>query len=104
MRSLHERDLKAGLGRVPLPDALARNYPNADCQWGCQWVFPAAKICARPLKLRSASGTDPRFGPPQRYHAHETVPQRAIREARRRAGIAKPVEPHTLRHVSRRIC
>ncbi|MBI1816575.1 MAG: tyrosine-type recombinase/integrase [Deltaproteobacteria bacterium] len=39
-----------------------------------------------------------RFGPPQRYHLHETVPQRAIRDARRRAGIAKPVGPHTLRH------
>ena len=27
-----------------------------------------------------------------------SVPQRAIREARRRAGIAKPVGPHALRH------
>jgi integrase len=59
------------------------------------------------------SGSGPRLGlamgfpgrkdlhrrdPPQRYHVHETVPQRAIREARRRAGIAKPVGPHTLRH------
>jgi integrase len=56
-------------------------------EWGWQWVFPAARIC-----------TDPRFGPPQRYHLHESVPQRAIREARRRAGISKPVGPHTLRH------
>jgi len=87
VRRLHERDLKAGLGRVQLPDALARKYPNADREWGWQWVFPAAKIC-----------TDARFGPPPRYHLHESVPQRAIREARRRAGIAKPVGPHTLRH------
>lgn len=87
VRRLHERDLKAGLGRVQLPDALARKYPNADREWGWQWVFPAARIC-----------TDPRFGLPQRYHLHETVPQRAIREARRRAGIAKPMGPHTLRH------
>jgi len=98
VRRLHERDLKAGLGRVQLPDALARKYPNANREWGWQWVFPAGRICARPLKLRSASGTDPRFGPPQRYHQHESVLQRAIREAARKAGIAKPVGPHTLRH------
>jgi integron integrase len=87
VRRLHERDMQAGFGRVQLPDALARKYPNADREWGWQWVFPAARLCR-----------DPRFGPPQRYHLHESVPQRAIREARERAGIAKPVSPHTLRH------
>lgn len=83
----HQRDLNDGYGRVQLPGALARKYPNADREWGWQWVFPAARIC-----------TDPRFGPPQRYHLHESVPQRAIREARLKAGIVKPVGPHTLRH------
>ena len=83
---VHERDLQAGLGRVQLPDALARKYPNANREWGWQWVFPAARIC-----------TDPRFGPPQRYHLHESVPQRAIHEAARTARIAKPLGPHTLR-------
>jgi len=87
VRRLHERDLAAGLGRVRLPDALARKYPNASREWAWQWVFPAARIC-----------TDPRFGPPQRYHQHESVLQRAIHEAARKAGIAKPVGPHTLRH------
>jgi integron integrase len=87
VRQLHERDLKAGLGHVQLPDALARKYPNANREWGWQWVFPAARIC-----------TDPRFGPPQRFHLHESVPQRAIHEAARKVGIAKPVGPHTLRH------
>src|SRR5271169_2582366 len=82
-----ERDMKTGLGRVQLPDALARKYPTANREWGWQWVFPAARIC-----------DDPRFGPRQRYRLHESVPQRALREARRRAGIAKPVGPHTLRH------
>ncbi len=38
----HQLDLGRGLGRVPLPDALARKYPDADRQWGWQWVFPAA--------------------------------------------------------------
>ncbi len=87
VRQLHRRDLRVGLGRVALPDALARKYPNADREWGWQWVFPPSKIC-----------TDPRFGEPQRYHLHESVPQRAIHEAARQAGIAKPIGPHTLRH------
>ena len=30
VRRLHERDVKAGFGRVQLPSALARKYPNAD--------------------------------------------------------------------------
>jgi integron integrase len=87
VRRLHGRDLTAGYGRVRLPHALARKYPNANREWGWQWVFPASRIC-----------TDPRFGSPQRYHVHESVPQRAIREAARQVGIAKPVGPHTLRH------
>ena len=86
---LHERDLAAGLGRVALPDALARKYPNADQEWGWQWVFPASRIC-----------TEPRFGAPQRYHLHDSVPQRAIHEAARTVGIAKPVGPHTMRSAS----
>ena len=87
VRRLHERDLAAGFGRVALPDALAHKYPNADQEWGWQWVFPAPRIC-----------TDPRFGLPQRYHLHDSVPQRAIHEAARTVGLTKPVGPHTLRH------
>jgi len=89
VRRLHAADMAAGLGRVLLPDALARKYPNADREWGWQWVFPATTISA-----------DPRGGARRRHHQHETVPQRAIREARRRAGITQPVGPHTLRHAS----
>lgn len=87
VRRLHAADVAAGFGRVLLPDALARKYPNADREWGWQWVFPATTISA-----------DPRSGERRRHHQHETVPQRAIRAARRRAGIVKPVGPHTLRH------
>jgi integrase len=38
---LHQRDVREGAGRVVLPQALARKYPNADREWGWQWVFPA---------------------------------------------------------------
>ena len=87
VRDVHARDLRAGYGRVQLPDALARKYPNASREWPWQWVFPAARLCR-----------DPRFGEPQRFRIHESVLQKAIHGAARDAGIGKPVGPHTLRH------
>jgi site-specific recombinase XerD len=41
---------------------------------------------------------DKRTGIRRRHHLHETVIQRAVREAARRAKIDKHVTPHTLRH------
>ena len=83
----HEHDLAHGAGRVILPFALDRKYPNAPADWSWQFVFPASRICR-----------DPRWGPPSRYHLHETVVQRAVAEAVRQAGLAKRVGPHTFRH------
>ena len=40
-RSLHEKDIAAGLECVHLPHALAVKYPNADRSWAWQWVFPS---------------------------------------------------------------
>jgi integron integrase len=87
VRRQHQRDLSEGLGHVTLPAALERKYPNAATDWGWQFVFPAARICR-----------DPRFGPPSRYHLHESVIQRAVTAAVRRTGIAKRVSCHTFRH------
>jgi hypothetical protein len=66
---------------------LARKYPQADRECGWQWIVPVSTISA-----------DTRTGERRRHRRHESVPQRAIREARRRVGIATPVGPHTLRH------
>jgi len=74
-------------GEVHLPSALARKYPRAGYEWGWQYVFPASR--------RSA---DPDDGVIRRHHLDESVPARALKEARRDAGIAKPVSAHTLRH------
>lgn len=87
VRQLHQRDLERGFGRVFLPEALQRKYPNADREWGWQWVFPASQM-----------GVDPRSGERRRHHLHESVLQRAIKEAARKVGLAKPVSCHTLRH------
>jgi len=40
VRVVHEKDLAEGWGRIPLPDALDRKYPNASREWRWQWVFP----------------------------------------------------------------
>lgn len=83
----HKADLAGGLGRVELPDALARKYPNADKEWGWQWVFPA-----------TSHYTDELTGQRRRHHLHESVLQRAFKEARLKARIAKPAGCHALRH------
>jgi integron integrase len=86
-RHVHRRDLDAGFGAVWLPDALARKYPGAAREWAWQYVFPA-----------SARSTDPRSGVTGRHHMDETVLQRAVKQAVRRARIDKPATCHTLRH------
>jgi len=83
----HEADLARGLGRVVLPFALDRKYPNAPTEWGWQFVFPASRVC-----------TDPRWGPPTRFHLHESVVQKAVAHAAQQAAITKRVSPHTFRH------
>jgi integrase len=83
----HRADLPRGLGRVVLPFALDRKYRNAATEWGWQFVFPTSRVC-----------TDPRWGPPTRFHLHESVVQKAVAHAARHAGITKRVGPHTFRH------
>ena len=83
----HEQDLAKGFGRVVLPFALDRKYQNAATAWGWQFVFPAARICR-----------DPRWGPPSRFHLHESVVQRAVAAAARKVGLTKQVGCHTFRH------
>ena len=86
-RRVHRDDLAAGHGQVMLPDALARKYTGAAREWAWQWVFPA-----------SQRSRDPRTGSVRRHHLDESVLQRAVKAAVRRAGIAKPATCHTLRH------
>jgi integron integrase len=87
VKQQHDEDLRKGLGRVALPNALARKYPNADKEWGWQWVFPA-----------TSHYIDRLTGQKHRHHLHESVLQKAFKEARFKAGIFKPATCHTLRH------
>jgi integron integrase len=87
VEALHSREVERGLGWVELPQALALKYPQAGRELGWQWVFPAS----RPY-LHDETGQV------RRHHLHESVLQRAVREAARAARLAKPATPHSFRH------
>jgi integron integrase len=87
VKTTHEADLADGWGRVVLPAALDRKYPTAPADWRWQWVFPQANR----WKNR-------RTGKEGRHHVHETLVQRAVKEAVGRAGVTKHVGCHTFRH------
>lgn len=86
VRTQHQRDLAAGTGRVALPGALARKYPQAAASWPWQWVFPATRHYV-----------DRETGERRRHHLHPSVIQRAVARAVRDAGLSKRASCHTLR-------
>ena len=84
---LHQRDLSEGLGAVALPHAFERKAPSACRQWAWQWVFPARRL-----------HFDDSAGERRRHHVHESVMQRAFKDALRASGVARRASCHTLRH------
>ncbi|MBD3336968.1 MAG: tyrosine-type recombinase/integrase, partial [Candidatus Eisenbacteria bacterium] len=87
VRALHQRDLAAGAGEAPMPNALRRKYPNAGREWAWQFIFPSRRL-----------GADLESGVIRRWHASPSTIQKAMRAAVRSAGITKPAGVHTLRH------
>jgi integron integrase len=87
VRRLHEQDLRAGHGRVLLPKALDRKYPNAPTEWVWQYVFPS-----------DALSRDLEDGTLRRFHMSPRTVQKAVKRAVRSAGIPKHATCHTLRH------
>lgn len=86
-KEIHSADLQSGFGAVYLPFALDKKYPNANREWGWQYVFPANK-----------RAIDPRSGVERRHHIGEQSLQRAIKHSIVKAGIAKQASTHTFRH------
>ena len=87
LRSLHQSDLEQGAGYTKLPGALHRKYPNAEREFGWQFLFPSAT-----LRL------DPVYNVMRRWHCSGSTIQKALRRACQNAGILKKVSCHTLRH------
>ena len=70
-----------------VPRRAGAEVSGMDREWGWQWVFPATRFY-----IERASGQR------RRHHLHESVLQRAVKQAVRSAGIPKPASCHTLRH------
>lgn len=87
VKTMYETDLINGYGSVYLPNALARKYPNAQKEWGWQYVFPSPRL-----------SQDPRSGQIQRHHLLETGIRRSVSQAVKKTDINKQVSPHTFRH------
>ena len=85
--ALHDKDLAAGYGGVFMPGALDRKWKNAARSLEWQWVFPAKTLTFVPDKNEH-----------RRYHMHESVFQRNLRTAVRKARIPKRITAHTFRH------
>lgn len=87
VEAIHQQDLADGYGRIELPHALARKYPNANREWRWQFVF------AQERRWRN-----PQTGEQGRHHVDESLVQRAVADAVRQAGLTKRVTSHTFRH------
>lgn len=87
VRDIHRQDVKDSWGRVQLPDAIARKYPNADRDWRWQWVFPQRR--------RWKNG---KSGEEGRHHLDPSVVQKAVKKGVVDAGLTKRAGCHTLRH------
>ena len=77
-----------GWGRVVLPDALDRKYPNAPAEWRWQWVFPQA--------TRWKNTADRRAGPASRARDGAAASGEGGGRAARASSSASSC--HTLRH------
>jgi integron integrase len=87
VKLLHQQDLQDGFGKVALPHALDRKLPQAPRDWAWQYVFPSAK-----------RSIDPRTNNEHRHHLHESVLQKAVNAAMRKAISTKRATCHSLRH------
>ena len=67
VQMIHQHDLELGYGRVELPNAVARKYPNANRDWNWQFVFP-----------QEHRSVDPQSGSQGRHHLHESLVQKAV--------------------------
>jgi integron integrase len=87
VKRIHQEDITKGYGAVHLPFAIAKKYPNAENEWGWQYVFPSAKLA-----------DDVQSKTKRRWHTSEATLQKAVRAASKKANINKVVGPHTFRH------
>ncbi len=84
---IQAQDILNGFGRVYLPNALERKYPNAGKEPAWQYIFPSSNL-----------STDPRTNIKRRHHIGEQQIQRAVKKAIKACHIYKKAGCHTFRH------
>ena len=87
VKKLHSQDIKKGLGDVYLPYALGNKYPNASKEFKWQYIFPSDTL-----------SIDPMSGKLRRHHLDESIIQKSVRAAIKKAGINKTAGCQTFRH------
>jgi len=87
VKTIHERDLADGWGRVQMPSAMDRKYPNAPRDWRWQWVFPQEN------RWRNTKTSEE-----GRHHIDESLVQKSVRDATTKTGLTKRATCHTFRH------
>lgn len=87
VKVIHEKDLAEVWGRVQMPGTLDRKYPNAPKEWCWRWIFP-----------QENRWKNTKTGEEGRHHTHETLLQRDVKEAIRKADVIKHAGCHTFRH------
>ena len=87
IKKIHESDVAKGFGRVLMPEALARKYPNASKEWIWQWIFPQETLWHN--KTTGERG---------RHHLDESIIQKLVKNAVAKAGLIKRATCHTFRH------
>lgn len=87
VKVIHDKNLADGWGRVLMPGALGRKYPNANRERRWQWVFPQGN------RWRNT-----KTGLQGRNLVDESLVQKAVREAVIRAGVTKRATCRTFRH------
>lgn len=85
--AIHKKDLLDGNGRVYLPNALARKYPDFETSPGWQYIFPATRLAI-----------DPRTNEVRRHHVLDRSVQKFVKKAIQDAEILKKSGCHTFRH------
>lgn len=86
VKRIHGRDVRDGWGRVQMPHALDRKYPNAPAEWPWQRVFP-----------QENRWRNHKTGQQGRPHVHESSVQKAVAKALRYAGLTNRATCHTFR-------
>ncbi len=84
---LYKKDLKAGYDGVFMFDLIEKKYKNAAKKFIWQWFFPGLSLTVVP-----------ETGEKKRYHIHESLVQRALKNSSRKAALVKRVTSHTFRH------